>query len=404
LRILILGYLVPDDLVAEICKTAKMPPMQAHRYLKGLTEALDSASETPVDMISVLPVNDYPYSPEVFVGFRKWKGRPGNGIWWGLPFINVFPLKHLTRYTSAVFFGSLWALRHLREKKCIVVVSAASPSLSAGWILAKLSRAKMVPCLMDPPSQDLPTDGGIKAKARRLDRKISISMLHRADALIGVTEPLAKMFCPVKPTTVFEGTVPVLPDEPAAAREETRFVAAYAGALGAVYGIPMLLEAFKQLDPEKYALWLFGKGECEDLIRETSQQHPNIQFFGFLTSGLEPQLRSADLLLMVRPSEGDDTALCFPNKIHHSMALGVSTGITRLKGLGQEYFDHSYLLDDSSTDALADSIRRIRELPKQERMAQAEKMIEFVRNEKSPTAMGGALYAWLRHVTEGEHE
>ncbi len=403
MRILVLGYLVPDDLVAEICQTAKMPPMQAHRYLKGLTEALESVSETPVDMISALPVNDYPHSPEIFCGFRKWPGHRG-AIWWGMPFINIFPLKHLTRFTSGVFLGSLWALRHLGEKKCIVVASAASPGLSAAWVVAKLFRAKMVPCLMDPPSADLPTDGGIKSKARQLDRKISVWMMSRADALIGVTEPLAKMFCPVKPITVFEGTVPVLPDEAPAHREETRFVAAYAGALGENYGIPALLDAFKLLDPEKYVLWLFGKGECEERVKETAAEHSNIQFFGFLTSGLEPRLRSADLLLMVRPSEGDDTALCFPNKIHHSMALGVSTGITRLKGLGREYFDNSYLLEDSSAQALADSIRQIGELPKEVRAAQAAKMSEFVRNEKSPAAMGGALYSWLRNVTEGGHE
>lgn len=396
MNILVLGYLVPTAEIDELCRTDRMPPMQTHRFMTGLVGSLRLSSKQPIDVISALPTNDYPHGPRVWVGFRKWTSA--SGLWWGMPFINVFPLKHITRFVSSFAMTCLWCLPRIARRKCIVVVSAATPQLSAAWLVARIFRSKFVPCLMDPPSVDLATDNRVRAISRRLDRWIAAKVLKRGDAVIAVAEPLGKLLVPNRPLQVFEGAAPDIPNVPPAPRSDKRFVSAYAGSIGKDYGIPKLIEAFQELDPDRHALWLFGKGDYEAEARAAAASSANVENFGFVTDGLDARLKSADLLLMVRPSEGGDSGFVFPSKILYYMALGVPTAITPLKGLPQEYFHYLFEMDDSTPGALADSIEQIAQMSPAQRELRAQRMADFARIHKSPQAMGEALYRFLAHV------
>ena len=395
MRIAVLGYLVPDEIAETLCRTDQMPPMQTHRFMKGFVRALDSGGSPPPDLISVLPTNDYPQGPRLWVGARRWSKRRG-GIWWGLPFVNLFGLKHLTRYVSAFAALALWSLIRRKDGRCVVSISAATPQLAAARHATRLFGGTFVPVLLDPPSIDLPVDGGLKAKARRLDRDIADGKLRQADGIVAVAEPLARRYAGDAPIHVFEGTAPELADSSPAPRQERRFVCAYAGALGPAYGLPTLLAAFRLLDPTEYVLWLFGKGEGEEEARNAGE---NVELFGFVTSGLDEKLRSADLLLAVRPSTGEDSALVFPSKIFYSMALGRPTASTRLESIPEAYFDTLYALDDRTPEAMARSIEAVAAIPEGDRNARGERTREFVRKEKSPEAVGRALHRFL----EGLH-
>ena len=395
MRIVVLGYLVPDEEIETLCLTDRMPPMQTHRFMKGLLQALESGKGTPPDLISVLPTNDYPHGPRLFVPARNWSSRR-SGFWWGLPFVNVFGLKHATRYLSAFFALAFWSFSRRKERRCVLVVSAATPQLAAARLATRLFGGLFVSCLMDPPSVGLETDGGLKSRVRTFDRRIAQRELARADGFVTVAEPLARLFSETAPAYVFEGTAPELPDSPPAPREERRFVCAYAGALGAEYGLPTLLSAFRLLDHDRFVLWVFGKGDGEAEVRAAGR---NVEHYGFLTSGLDERLKSADLLLAVRPSQGADSALVFPSKILYSMALGVPTGSTRLKAIPEAYFETLYALDDDSPETLARSIEEIAGIPVGERRARGERTRDFVQKQKSPSAVGLAL----REFIDGLH-
>ena len=400
MSVLVVGYLVPEPSIEELCATDRMPPMQTHRFMVGFVEALDLGAANPVDLLSFLPTNDYPQGPRIWVPFRRWSARR-KAVWWGAPFINVFPLKHLTRFSSALALGLLWCFVRLAQRKTIVVVSAATPQLMAVWLVARLSRAKFVPCLMDPPSVELATDTGVKRLARRLDRRLAEALLAKGDAVIAVTRPLAGKFVPNRPAMLFEGTGPGLTDTKPADRHEPRFVCAYAGALGDAYGLPLLLDAYRLLDPSRHALWIFGKGDGEEAVRAAARECEHIQFYGFLTAGLDERLRSADLLLMVRPSQGSDSEFVFPSKILYSMALGVPTAVTRLKAIPEEYFEQLYTLDDADAASLAASLEAIRTLPSEERQTRADRMRAFVTERKSSSATGAALWGFLEGLALG---
>ncbi len=400
MKILVVGYLVPDELMTDLCRTDRMPPMQTHRFMKGFVEALDLTSTSSIDILSALPTNDYPQGPRIWVGFRRWS-RLRKGAWWGIPFLNIFPLKHVTRFCSTLALTLGWCLFNLGKKKAIIVVSAATPQLTAAWIVARICRTKLIACLMDPPSVAMDTDTGLKRAVRRLDRWLARQVLSRADGVIAVTRPLGDKFVPNRPLKVFEGTAPRVPAIVKANRSESRFICAYAGALGESYGLPMLLEGFQYLNSADYVLWVFGRGEGQALVEEAASRSTNIVYFGYLTEGLDEKLAQSDLLLMVRPSEGEDSEFVFPSKILYSMSLGVPTAVTPLKAIPEEYFSSLFNLNDASAEALAASIEAIRAIPEEQRLERARVMKQFVEEQKSPLAVSSSLHQFLSGVVDG---
>lgn len=398
-KILIVGYLVPDDVITKICSEDVFAPMQTHRFAWGIITGIAGASPDKIDVCSFLPVNDYPQSPRQMVGYSRWRHQLF-GSWVSLPFINIFPLKHATRFAAAFCACFAWNVRYAPRRRCVLNFSGATPQLLAVRLATWLTGARMVNFLNDPPSADLSVDNPLKRALRRADRLLARMVLPSTNGIVAVARQLAIEVAPKLPRLVVDGTV-VTSDEPRSPVQrtsESRFVVAYAGTLGEVYGIPALLGAYRILDPQRHVLWVFGKGDYEQTVMHESERNPAVRYFGYVVAGLDEHLALADLLVMVRPAKGADAAFVFPSKIHSYMGLGVPTAATLLEGIEKEYFDYLYPIADETPAGIAACIEAISAVPREQRSRRALAGKAFMQATRSPAAQGLKVCAFINSL------
>ena len=135
----------------------------------------------------------------------------------------------------------------------------------------------------------------------------------------------------------------------------------YSGKLDKEYGIPMLLDAFMQIEDKDAELWLTGGGNAEDYIKECAKKDDMIKFYGFLPSRADVLMKQKEAMLLVNmrlPSE-PASAYCFPSKLFEYMATGVPVLSFKLEGIPEEYYPHLQLITDESVSAVKIAIEKV---------------------------------------------
>ena len=95
-RLVMLGFAVPDQVMEDICRTDRSPQVQTHKLSWAVIRGIEDGGTT-IDLLSSPPISDYPGSKWFWSAYHRW--NRGNGTDNRLiPFINVFGLKHVTRF------------------------------------------------------------------------------------------------------------------------------------------------------------------------------------------------------------------------------------------------------------------------------------------------------------------
>ena len=108
MRITLLGFTVPSQVLDYINCHDRVMPAQTHRFAWALVRALQD-NDVEVRLLSSAPVSDYPRNDRLAWGRERFV--EGGAVGLMMPFINVLLLKHVTRYLSCWIFG----LRDLRR-------------------------------------------------------------------------------------------------------------------------------------------------------------------------------------------------------------------------------------------------------------------------------------------------
>jgi glycosyltransferase involved in cell wall biosynthesis len=399
--VVLLGFTVDDQTLADIAQRSAVMPTQTHRFAWNLVGALE-AGGLSVSLLSALPVPNYPEYPGIIIRPTDIEQNGVRGITLG--FLNLFVLKHATRFASCIGAG----LRFIRNRQpdVVVVHGVHTPFLVFARLLKRVLKLRVCLVMTDPPGVVRAVDGTLSRMLKRLDRKLLKKLASGFDGVISLTPALAIDFAPEVPRLVLEGFVneelSLLRAEPSNVKDE--FQIAYAGGINVEYGVENLVRSFQSITDPRARLRLYGKGPLDGWVLKQGEADKRISHSGLVShKDLMPQLRQASVLVNPRPAAQDFVQYSFPSKLLEYMALGVPVVTTRLAGLPADYLPYVQVTDDDSVDALAHAIETVRSnYPTAvERASQGQ---AYVVQQKSVAAQGARISAFFSELGVITHD
>ncbi len=400
MKVVFIGYALPKAVIKDICLNDSYPPVAANNHQWNIIRGIEAASGEPMDLISSYPVSEYPGYHRILFGYSRWSHRPGSEDVI-VPFINILILKHVTQFVSLLFLISLWLLKNRwRRNRKVLIYEMYSPHFLASTIVTRFFGGKVILIVPDLPMGSFKPKNPIKKILKPLNSYFTLKMMGLAKGLVVLTRQTAEDYAPHLPSMVVEAIAPVI--YPAGAREtpaKNEKIIMYAGLLQEEYGIRLLLEDFKLIPDVRYRLWIFGRGEMEQQIKEATAEDNRITYWGFLPH--EEVMRKAMLstvLVNPRPAHQKFTLYSFPSKIVEYMATGRPVISTALPGIPEEYNDYIYLLKNESPGALAVMLQEVCSKDPEELSRFGRRARDFVLENKNYLRQGQRIYEFLENI------
>lgn len=281
------------------------------------------------------------------------------------------------------------------ELKVLVYSMRSAPMATACYIKKKIPTAKVYLIVTDLPQfMDL-GQSKLKAALKKIDWISIKRMQKKFDEFILYAPKMAEFLkIPNGKWMLMEGSYD--PSESVADESTSKKKAVmYSGKLDKEYGIPMLLDAFMQLEDKEAELWLTGGGNAEDYIKECASKDKRIKLYGFLPSRgdvLNLQKQASLLVNMRLPSE-PASAYCFPSKLFEYMATGVPVMSFKLEGIPEEYYPYLIMVEDESKGALKEAMEK--SLIMKDVQAYGVKAKSFVCTFKNKETQSKHIFDWI---------
>lgn len=380
------------------------PQIAGHKLRWNIIKGVESCLGKPIDIISSMPISDYPKYPKIFIGYRTWKRREKLQIK-SIPFINIIIFKHITRFLSSLIMVSFWLVKHRHyTKPQILIYPMYSPYVLATLIATFILGGKAILIIPDLPKyMDMSKQKSlIKRILKPLDIYIMNKLVNKMSGVIVLTRYIAEDIIKSKvPFIVMEGIVPVKYDvdrqDLGQTGIKTKKIISYAGGLIEEYGVKMLIDAFALIKDEDYRLWLFGRGELEELIKYASQKDHRIKYLGII-SNIEltnKQLQST-VLVNLKFSKSSFTKYSFPSKILEYMVSGRPVITTKLPGIPEEYFKYLFVLHNETPEELAKLLIKVCSMDTNALSEFGKQAKEFIYNNKNYYVQGKRIYDFLK--------
>jgi glycosyltransferase involved in cell wall biosynthesis len=409
-RLVMVGGVVPKDVMNALLKVDPIPQVQTYKLSWAVVDGIEHTGRI-VDLISTVPISDYPKSKWIFSGYRKWDRSNGSDNWI-LPFINILGWKQFTRFLSCVVALLWWAIAHRKEKRHVLLYGLISPHLYAVLFIRLFFSMKLTVLITDLPGLTTRFEKWWRRIVRPIDNYLVYRAIPKMDGLIVLTRQIAIHCAPELPAIVVEGIISAETETMAIASDEKRdhtdeFVILYAGGLQENYGIPLLLDAFAKLPGDGFRLWLFGGGDMEDEIRSRAQKDPRISFPGLIPpEEVFHRSQQATVLINPRPAHECFAPYSFPSKQLEYMAAGRPVVTTRLSGIPKEYDPYLIWIDNETPDALAELFLKLRDQPPEELDSLGRRAQEFVLQEKNLRRQGKRVADFIQYInslTKGKY-
>ena len=267
-------------------------------------------------------------------------------------------------YLSAFFW-------YLNPKNCskndIVFLDPLNVSISMGTIAAcRIRKIPTIAYITDVPGCYCFSGGKKMSRAMRTSQKANQSV----DGYINITSQIDGLLNKSgKPSITVEGFVSEIMQDKANTLDGkySKKVVMYTGAIEKIYGLDMLVEGFLKADVPDSELHFYGAGKYVQEIVEISKQDDRIKYMGCKDNSyvVDEQLK-ATLLVNPRYSNEEYTKYSFPSKNLEYAASGTPTLTTNLPGMPEEYKSYVYILRDESVDGMAQRLKEILSMPKEE--------------------------------------
>lgn len=392
LKVLWLGFAVPDPLARTLFAADPLPAIQTHKFGWSLARALRHAFGE-VTLASACPVQNYPLVRRIIFRGSPFRAEGMSGELLG--FVNVIGLKHLTRMVSCL--TTVAPLLRKQHIDWIFIHGVHTPYLIFG-LLTHLAGRRVAVVLTDPPGVMLNTDGRVARWMKGVDAWLVKKILGHADAVLALAPDLPRIMAPGCPALVFPGilesTLSVLEldityrsDKEIANRP---FTIVYAGGLTAAYGVDRLIEAIRGFEAGRTVrLKLFGRGDQEGLIQEAAALDPRIKFGGFIDmKALLPELCTADLLINPRPTHQAFASQSFPSKLIEYLATGRPVLTTRIPGIPDALKKYYHFIEDESASGIRSAILSVIHMSPSRLAERAQAARLYARTELTEEATG----------------
>lgn len=136
----------------------------------------------------------------------------------------------------------------------------------------------------------------------------------------------------------------------------------YQGALFFGRGVDVMLDAFAQINDEKYTLVLMGYGEMVDHIKTVADQYPNIHF----KQAVHPSIvlnytASADVGISLIENVCLSYYYCLPNKLFEYLMAGIPCIVSNMKEMSDYVRKNGagVVCEDTTKEALINAVKSI---------------------------------------------
>lgn len=391
MRVLLLGFAVDEEALANVLATDRGMPIQTHRFGWALVRALTS-NDVHVDLVVAEPVTDYPHNSRWFI--RGGSFAEAGVIGRSIPFVNVLGVKHLTRYWAA-----RCAVGRLRNRNFdAVMVHGVNSALL--WAAVKIAKSEQVPAVAvvtDAPSLRTGFDNTLTTLLKAFDSQVIRSAVNKLDGVVALTSELAKMVAPGKPAMVMEGIAVAPVAESARLMDRATLTAVYAGGLRAEYGV---LDLISSVDRARgsWQLEVYGRGSAEQIVQEASKGNDRIRYGGTLSlDQMALKYASVDVLVNPRPPDQSLARESFPSKLIEYLASGVPVVTTDLPTLPPDYRAHM-VIAQPGPQGLADAIDAVAGMSVAQRREMGARAREFILRTRGIKEQGERIVAFLEEL------
>jgi glycosyltransferase involved in cell wall biosynthesis len=359
---------------------------QVQKFHRLLVEGF-KLNNCKVAALTVLPVTRNNTNKKVYLD----EIEKNNGIVYHYPMVINLPIiKHIFAIIASMFsFVSIAK----KNKDVVLIADCLNKSVALGSVLgAKIMKVPSVGIVTDLPDMLLGKKDRINNWIIRLyDQYILLTEQMNDYIISNITHKQ-------KPYSIVEGMVDVdmgkksIPEY----KKYSKKVCMYAGILDRKYGIEMLVKGFDKANIPDSELHIYGDGEYKDELLKVCKKNSNIKYFGLKpNSYIVKEQQKATLLVNPRPSDEEFTKYSFPSKNMEYMASGTPALMTRLPGMPEEYLEYVYILEDESIDGMAEKMKEILNLSKEENMEKGRKAKEYVLKKKSNINQAERVMKWL---------
>jgi len=346
--------LFPDKLENSILDQP-IPPIQTQRFGLALLDSIYQGFCAKIEVFSVASLLDFPISKFLIAPMAKWKifdSIPSTMI----PFINLFGLKHLTRFIGTFVFVSLWSLRNFKKDRLIIMHGVQSCKIWGVVFGQFIAPAITISYITDNLGLSLDGEGAIKQNVRLVDVRLMKAGLQRISGIITMTPYPAENLAPGKPSLIINSILNASVFETVSQTSERDdvFTIAYAGGLYHDYGIELLLQAFALTDHPDWRLVIAGSGDLEDCVKEAAKQDSRIEYLGFLnTTDMANLYHTVDVLVNPRLLSSEIAQMAFPSKIVEYLATGKPVVSTDLPTFDEDFRNHLVIARSDTPEELA---------------------------------------------------
>lgn len=359
---------------------------QVQKFHRLLVEGF-KLNNCKVAALTVLPVTRNNTNKKLYLD----EIEKNNGIVYHYPMVINLPIiKHIFAITASMFsFISIAK----KNKDIVLIADCLNKSVALGSVLgAKIMKVPSVGIVTDLPDMLLGKKDRINNWIVRLYDQYILLTEQMNDYII------ANITHKQKPYIIVEGMVDIDMGKKSISEQKkySKKVCMYAGILDRKYGIEMLVKGFDKANIPDSELHIYGDGEYKDELLEICKKKSNIKYFGLKpNSYIVKEQQKATLLVNPRPSDEEFTKYSFPSKNMEYMASGTPALMTRLPGMPEEYLEYVYILEDESIDGMAEKMKEILNLSKEENMEKGRKAKEYVLKKKSNINQAERVMKWL---------
>jgi glycosyltransferase involved in cell wall biosynthesis len=395
-KTIILGFGLSEVMKNKVLEEDLGMPTQTFNFADNLRSSLKCFAGD-VFMVSSHPVSTYPKNPRKYFGFERFSDSGSHGF--TIPFINIFLLKHITRFLCGFFLLA----NFIRSSKYdnIIVHGIHSPFLAISCLVNIIFNINIFCVVTDPPV--IPDDiGVIERVVRKIDRVIIFFFLNRFSGLIVLSELFVKDNDFKLPYLVVDGfcknkVVDKSNVDDSKDASTSLFKFAYAGGLNEEYGVKTLVEAVIQLEGVELAL--YGKGLLHDYLLKVSKENKRIVYKGFIPPyEINEKLLLADCLVNPRPSSPDFVRYSFPSKTIEYMALGLPLLMTRLPSLSDDYLPHIFVIQEETVSGMVTALTYVSRQSSHDLEQVGINGQSFVLQTRSFNAQGSRLEKFLNSI------
>lgn len=242
---------------------------------------------------------------------------------------------YLIHYFSFMFGGIWQGIRLLLSGWRPDVLWVTSPPLFtglAGVVLSKLFRCPIVLDIRDIWPDSAVSAGQINrdGRAYKIGRKLELWLYARVNALTCVSKPMADYLAKSSPKKVYVIYNGIIPLENFNKSDSIQPRIVYAGNLGRVQGLEMLIDSFQQLlEDDAFNDWevaLIGAGaneiELKNLAHEVPAFAERVKFLPAMSKSYVTRYLAESAILFLNLKPDDVFALTIPSKVFDYMLVG----------------------------------------------------------------------------------